>query len=56
MAQELYGIQVGDKIEPQEVIGIVDNFHYTSMRRSISPLAIYTFGKDNWITSTSSWS
>lgn len=53
MAQELYGIQVGDKIEPQEVIGIVDNFHYTSMRRSISPLAIYTFGKDNWITDES---
>lgn len=53
MAQERYNIQVGDKIEPQEVIGIVDNFHYTSMRRGISPLAIYTFGKENWITDES---
>lgn len=53
MAQERYNIQAGDKIEPQEVIGIVDNFHYTSMRRGISPLAIYTFGKENWITDES---
>ena len=53
MAQELYGIQVGDKLEPQEVIGIVDNFHYASMRRGISPMAFYTFDKSNWTTNDS---
>ena len=53
MAQELYGIQVGDKLEPQEVIGIVDNFHYASMRRDISPMAFYTFDKSNWTTNDS---
>lgn len=49
MARERYGLQAGDKIEPQEVVGVVDNFHYASMRRGISPMAFYTLGKENWI-------
>ena len=47
MAQDLYDIQVGDKLYAEEVIGITDNFHYTSMRRGISPMAFYAYGKNN---------
>ena len=47
MAQDLYDIQVGDKLYAEEVIGITENFHYTSMRRGISPMAFYAYGKNN---------
>ena len=45
MMREHHGIQPGDKIGTQEIVGVTDNFHYTSMRRGISPMAFYTSDK-----------
>lgn len=43
--QKEYGIQVGDMIDSMQVVGVVPDYIYGSMRRSITPTALMVYGK-----------
>ena len=43
--QKEYSIQVGDMIDSMQVVGVVPDYIYGSMRRSITPTALLVYGK-----------
>ena len=53
-AVKKYNLKVGDFMgghrddEKAEVVGIVKNFNFSSLRNSIEPLALYEFGSEGW--------
>lgn len=52
-AVKKYGIKVGDFVgghadEPAEVVGIVKDFNFKSLKDPVEPIAIYEFGASGW--------
>jgi putative ABC transport system permease protein len=53
-AAKKYGVKAGDFLsghnddEPAEIVGIVKDFNFTSLQKSIEPLAFYEFGSTGW--------
>jgi putative ABC transport system permease protein len=54
-AAKKYNIKVGDNIyghnwnENAEIVGIVKDFNFTSLQKTIEPLALYEFGCKGWM-------
>lgn len=53
-AARKYGIKVGDFIEGHnydnkaEVVGIVSDFHFKSLKYAVEPIVLYEFGSEGW--------
>lgn len=41
-------IYVGDEVGPQEIIGVVNDFHFQSLRQTITPLIFYHVESSMW--------
>ena len=53
-AAKKFGVKAGDFMgghteeAEAEIVGIVENFNYTSLQKSIEPFALYEFGSTGW--------
>lgn len=49
-AQKTYGIEVGDKIDGMEVVGLIPDINFASFRTEIVPMAFYISGEHSFIS------
>jgi len=49
-ARKRYNLELGDDIDGIEVIGFMPDIRYTTFRTSISPMALFVWGTQNWGT------
>lgn len=54
-AREVYGLEVGDRIEGAEIIGFMPNVKFASFRSEVSPMAFYVWGKYVWGNETNKY-
>lgn len=47
-ARDTYGIELGEKINDDEIIGFMPNVKFASFRNEVSPMAFYLWGKYVW--------
>lgn len=47
-ARQQYGLETGDVIDDDEIIGFVPDINYASFRQKVSPMAFYMFGENHW--------
>lgn len=47
-ARDAYGIELGEKINGDEIIGFMPNVKFASFRNEVSPMAFYLWGKYIW--------
>ncbi|WP_288206869.1 FtsX-like permease family protein [uncultured Parabacteroides sp.] len=47
-AREMYELELGDKIEKDEIIGFIPNVKFASFRNEVSPMTFYVWGKYRW--------
>ncbi len=47
-AVEMYGLEVGERVEGDEIVGIIPDVKFQSFRSEVSPLAFYVWGKYVW--------
>lgn len=47
-ARRQFDIQLGEKIDGDEVIGFIPDINFASMRQSITPMAFFMYGKNHW--------
>lgn len=47
-AAEQYGLAVGERIEGEEIVGLMPDVKFASLRTEVSPMAFYVWGKYVW--------
>lgn len=47
-ARDLYGFELGDKIDSAEIIGFMPDVKFASFRTEVVPMAFFVWGTQNW--------
>lgn len=47
-AQQKYNLEIGTKINDMEIIGIIPDVKYASLRSEVAPMAFFVWGTNNW--------
>lgn len=47
-AREMYNLELGEKIDGDEIIGFISNVKFASFRNEVSPMTFYVWGKHYW--------
>lgn len=47
-ARKQFGIQLGEDIDGDEIIGFIADVNFASMRRDITPMAFFLYGNNHW--------
>ena len=47
-AREMYNLELGEKIDGDEIVGFISNVKFASFRNEVSPMTFYVWGKYRW--------
>ena len=44
----MYNLELGEKIDGDEIVGFISNVKFASFRNEVSPMTFYVWGKYRW--------